>query len=200
MKAVSEPRSLPRVARVLPTASRALLNVGWRYLLARRWQTVLMVLGIALGVAVVVSIDLANASASRAFTLSTETVTGRATHQIVNSAQDVDEQVYVNLVRSGAVQAAAPLVSAYIISPQLGNRPMQLLGIDPFADAPFRRFMGGPGSQSISELEGLAAFFTRPGALLISQEVAARYGLKPGSSIELVVGGYRRQAFIAGLL
>jgi putative ABC transport system permease protein len=41
------------------------------------------VLGVALGVAVVVSIDLANASARRAFTLSSEAVTGRATHQVV---------------------------------------------------------------------------------------------------------------------
>ena len=46
------------------------------------WQSLLMVLGITLGVAVVVAIDLANASASRAFDLSTEAVAGRATHQI----------------------------------------------------------------------------------------------------------------------
>ena len=41
-----------------------------------------MMLGIALGVAVVVAIDLANTSASRAFALSTETVVGKATHQM----------------------------------------------------------------------------------------------------------------------
>ena len=63
--------------------SAGLWNVGWRYLLARRWQSFLMILGIGLGVAVVISIDLANASAGRAFTLSTETVTGKTTHQIV---------------------------------------------------------------------------------------------------------------------
>ena len=56
-----------------------------------------MVLGIALGVAVVISIDLANASAGRAFALSTETVTGKTTHQIVGGPQGVDEKVYVNL-------------------------------------------------------------------------------------------------------
>ncbi len=57
-----------------------LLRVGWRFLLRRPWQTCLMILGIALGVAVVVSIDLANASAERAFDLSTQTVAGKATH------------------------------------------------------------------------------------------------------------------------
>ena len=51
--------------RLPPQAFGSLLHVGWRYLAARGWQSFLMVLGIALGVAVVISIDLANASASR---------------------------------------------------------------------------------------------------------------------------------------
>ncbi len=49
------------------TMSRTLFNVGWRYLFRHPWQSVLMIVGIMLGVAVVVSIDLANASANRAF-------------------------------------------------------------------------------------------------------------------------------------
>ncbi len=63
-------------------APAVLGKIGWRYLRFHRWQSLLMVLGIALGVAVVVSIDLANASAGRAFELSTETVAGKTTHQI----------------------------------------------------------------------------------------------------------------------
>ena len=50
-----------------------------------------MILGIALGVAVVVSIDIANASSARAFELSAETVAGRATHQISGGPQGLDE-------------------------------------------------------------------------------------------------------------
>nr|HMN61712.1 hypothetical protein [Anaerolinea sp.] len=57
--------------------SPVLWKVGLRYLLRHRWQSVLMVFGIALGVAVVISIDMANASAGRAFQLSTETLTGK---------------------------------------------------------------------------------------------------------------------------
>ena len=64
--------------RSVPLFPRGLWNVGWRYLLLRRWQSLLMVMGIALGVAVMVAIDLANASASRAFELSTQAITGTA--------------------------------------------------------------------------------------------------------------------------
>src|SRR5690606_29828365 len=74
-----------------PFLPRTLLHIGWRYLLRRPWQSALMVVGIMLGVAVVVAIDLANASASRAFDLSTAAVAGRATHQIVGGPAGLDE-------------------------------------------------------------------------------------------------------------
>ncbi|MCS7198684.1 MAG: hypothetical protein NZ930_08485, partial [Candidatus Bipolaricaulota bacterium] len=62
-----------------------LLVISVRHLLRRPLQLALCVLGVALGVAMVIAIDLANTSASRAFDLSTEAVAGRATHQIVGS-------------------------------------------------------------------------------------------------------------------
>jgi len=39
-----------------------------------------MIIGVALGVSVVIAIELANTSARRAFSLSTQSVVGRATH------------------------------------------------------------------------------------------------------------------------
>jgi putative ABC transport system permease protein len=174
-----------------------LLHLGWRHLLRRPWQSVLMIVGIALGVAVVVAIDLANASASRAFELSTEAVTGRATHQIVGGPGGLEEAVYTRLRRRGIVEAAAPVVTQYVTSPQLGNRPLQLLGVDPFAEPPFRRYLAAEGEVPLVDL---TAFLTRRGAVLISTDVARRYGLAPGARITLEVAGRRRPAFIAGLL
>jgi putative ABC transport system permease protein len=70
-----------------------------------------MVVGITLGVSVAVSIDLANASAARAFDLSTEAITGRATHQISAEPKGVDESLYANLVRSNIVDIASPILT-----------------------------------------------------------------------------------------
>lgn len=176
---------------------RALARLGWRYLARHPWQSALMVLGIALGVAVVVAIDLANASASRAFDLSVDSVAGRATHQISAGPEGLDEQVYVELRRSGLTRAIAPVVTEYVYSPQLGDRPIQLLGVDPFAEAPFRSYLGG--EQGVP-LDQIAQFLTQPGALLISTGLAERYGLRPGARLVLEVAGYEREGFIAGLL
>ncbi|MGD9050148.1 MAG: FtsX-like permease family protein, partial [Anaerolineae bacterium] len=181
-------------------ASRTLWNIGWRYLLRHPWQSALMVLGITLGVAVAVAVDLANASATRAFDYSTDAVAGRATHQIVAGPQGLDEGLYVELRRQGQVNGnipAAPVVTDYVYSPQLGDRPFQLLGIDPFAEAPFRNYLWGTGEAPVGELTDL---LTRPGAVLLAADTAAYYGLAPGDRLNLEVGGYPRDAFVAGLL
>lgn len=160
-----------------------------------------MVLGVTLGVAVVIAVDLANESARRAFDLSADSVAGRATHQIVDGSQGIPDSVYVDLKRAGLAYPAAPVVAAYVSSPQLGGLPLQLLGVDPFAEAPFRNFLGGGSAGG-----GLSAFFTVPGGVLISQPLAKRYGLETCPStnsncrLELQINGFTRGAIIVGLL
>ena len=96
---------------------RTLLNVARRTLARHPWQTVLMMVGIMLGVAVVVAIDLANASAARAFDLSTDAVAGRTTHQITAGPQGLDEALYVALRRQNLEIATAPILVDYVASP-----------------------------------------------------------------------------------
>lgn len=177
-----------------------LFRVGWRYLLRHPWQSVLMVVGIMLGVAVVVAIDLANASASQAFDLSTEAVAGRATHQIVGGPQGLDEAVYAGLRRQGVATEGiplAPVISETVTSSRLGGRPLTLLGVDPFAEAPFRSYLADQQGVPLAEL---TAFLTRPGAVLLSSQMAERYGLQVGDPFTLSAGGYERPVLLAGLL
>lgn len=191
-----------------------------RTLLRHPIQFAIMTLGIALGVAVMVSIDLANASAARAFDLSTSAVAGRATHAIVGSTQSVDESLYVRLrtdPRWRGTLESAPLVITYAVSPQLGEVPFTLLGIDPFAEAPFRGYLGGGGQ---TRLEAVASLLTVPGSILLSAPTAERYGLQPCTQrpavlhdtspadallidacrLELSINGETRYAYLTGLL
>lgn len=183
--------------------SPTLFNVGWRYLARHPWQTVLMIVGIMVGVSVMVAIDLANSAASRAFDLSTASIAGNATHQITGGPAGLDESVYTRLRLSGIPVTSAPVVADYITSPQLGNRPIQLLGIDPFVDAPFRSYLSARQAGSAAnpiDVSQLVAFLTRPGAVLISEGMAADYHLKAGDPIEIDAAGRMSKGFVAGLL
>lgn len=153
-------------------------------------------LGVALGVAVVVAIDLANGSALAAFRLSTEAVTGRATHHLVGGPEGLDEALYRRLRVERGLRATAPVVEGLVRVPALGGQTLTLLGLDPFAEPPFRGFLGAGGGGD----EALTAFLVEPGAVLLSEAVAARAGLAPGERFLLEVGARRVPVTLAGLL
>jgi putative ABC transport system permease protein len=180
-----------------PRFTRTLFNVGWRYLLGHVWQSALMVIGITMGVAVVIGIDMANESANRAFDLSTEAITGRATHYVSAGSQGIPEQVYVDLRLSGISIPSAPLITDYITSPQLGDLPLQVLGIDPFAEAPFRNFLSA--DEGIT-MPGLSAFFTQPGSVFISGDLAERYNIDLDAALQIAYAGRIATGKVAGIL
>ena len=176
--------------------SSLLIKTSVRYLLRHPWQVGLSVLGVALGVAVVVAIDLANSSASRAFTLSTETVTGRTTHQVVGSSGTLDEQLYRDLVLSGNAPQAAPIVEGYVSAESETIGPIQVFGIDPFAENGFRTFSVGQTDNS----EVFVPLLSEPGTGIISAQTASRAQIAEGDTLNLVVNGQRRAIRIVGLL
>lgn len=176
----------------------SLFKVAWRYLLSHPLQSLLMLLGIALGVGVAVSVDVANASAARAFDLSTEAVVGKATHYISAAPLGIPEETYAQLRTAGLEIPMAPVLSQLVTSPQLGGAPLQLLGMDPFAEQPFRNYIYDESEDRPTESMG--AFYAVPGAILISTDLAGEYGLAAGDSIELELNGQHWPGYIAGLL
>jgi len=164
-----------------------LLRLTRRYIDRRMLQSLLFVAGIALGVAVGVAIDLANSAAKRAFSLSVESVTGRATHQIVGGAGGVPTDLYRALRVEAGVRESAPVIEASVAAESLGGRSFRLLGVDPFAEAPFRSYLT---TDALAEADattgaGLFAFLTQPGAVLVGRDLAAQEGLAIGDTITL---------------
>ncbi len=178
-----------------------------RTLLRHPIQFALMTLGIALGVAVMVGIDLANASAERAFDLSASAITGRATHAIVAGSGGVDETLYTRLRTDTQWRGqfeSAPVVRANVVSPQLGDIPFTLLGFDPFADPPFRSYLNGGNG---FDIQTIGPLLTRPGSVLLSSQTVERYNLTPcigeftdTCRLELFINGRSGSVYLVGLL
>src|SRR6266540_6489704 len=133
-----------------------LLKTSLRHLLKHPWQVGLAILGVA----VVVSIDLTNSSAQRAFALSTETIAGRATHQIVGGPNGLNESVYRTVRLGLGVRTSAPLVEGYAAAPDHPGLTLHILGIDPLAETPFRAYAAPGGAAAFG---GSTTLFTVPG-------------------------------------
>ncbi|QUR68750.1 ABC transporter permease [Mycobacterium spongiae] len=170
-----------------------LVRAASRRLRQRPFQFVLLVLGIALGVAMIVAIDLSSRSAQRAFDLSAQAVTGKATHRLVGGPAGIDQRLYIDLRRQG-YDLSAPVIEGYVLARGVGNRPMRLMGIDPFAEPPFRLSLWS--NHDVAELE---SFLTRPNAVVLSRSVAAEYGLALGDSFVLQVEGAPTTVALVGL-
>ena len=175
-----------------------------RYLLSRPWQMALSVLGITLGVAVVVAIDLGNQSAKHAFNLSSSAVTGKATHQIVGGPSGLPEDVYRALRLELGARNSAPVVEGYARLED--GKTLQLLGIDPLSDAQFRPYTGSSASphpsnnRSNSPSNFTTSLLASPNTALASVQTAESLGLKPGDTLALGIADKIRPVEIVALI
>lgn len=166
-----------------------------RYQLHHRWQLALSILGVALGVAVVVAVDLANDGAQRAYTEAAHTIAGRTTHQLIGGPQGLDENLYRHLRVELAMRASAPVVEAYGRLPEHAATRVRMLGVDPFAEAPFRDYTrAGGGNNILPRLVGTAD------SVMTTAATAQRLGTRVNDSVILETGGRQRRLTLIGLL
>jgi putative ABC transport system permease protein len=182
------------------TNNAPLYRLALRRLRRRPLQYVLFVVGVAIGVAMMVAIDLANGSARRAFELSTDAVTGKTTHRVAGGPTGLDEDVYRRIRIEAGFSPAAPVVEGYVGAPALGGQPFRLVGIDPFAEPPFRDYFAAVGGRAGLDVAALTALLTEPNSLVVAADTAAAAGLALGDSVALDVTGRPATARIVGLL
>lgn len=179
--------------------SRLLLRASAGHLSRHPWQLALAVLGVALGVAVVVGIDLVRVSARSAFAAAVTAVTGTATHSVLGSSGTLAEHVYVDLRRQYPELPMAPIVESTVrLRTTTGIVAARLIGIDPFAEATLRRDW-----QSRDEALALAAgsrLVAEPGAVVATAPAAARLGLRVGESGTVEAAGRTQTVTLIALL
>lgn len=180
-----------------------------RYWLRHRGGFFLATLGVTLGLAVFVSIQVANHSVLASFAASLEAVSGRANLQIRGGSNGLPESVYTRLkTRDDArIQAVAPLMSRTLFSPDL-KTSILVTGADVFAEADFRDYdlnaASDASTQSPNEARGslgpFTTFLTQPDAIAISGSLARKHNLKIGSRFQLFVGAKRETFRVAAIM
>jgi putative ABC transport system permease protein len=156
-------------------------------------------------VAVAVEIDLANARATRAFELSTTTLAGRATHAVEATSGGLPDELFAAIVRTPGLSGAAPVVygygSAFVSDPESATT-LQVLGIDPFSERPFRPELAAFSGAGLPSGQGPSAgqLVTRPGSGFLTPETAADLGVEPGGRFTLRVAGVDQEVELLGLM
>jgi putative ABC transport system permease protein len=176
----------------LPT----LLKFNFRYYMRHSLLSLLCLLGIALGVGIVVAVELINDSALTSFASSIDFLSGRATHSLISGYGHIDEDRFVEVWKDPAVEAASPVVQVMATAVETGPEPIRFLGLDPFLDADFRKLTPEEPNE-----KSFLAFVSDPvpGAYL-SARVMKEHGLKAGDKLTVVTAGIDKPIRILGQL
>jgi len=192
-----------------------------RPLLAEKIRTITTVLGISLGIAVVIAIQLTNASSVRGFEMALETIAGKTAIEIVGSGTGVDETLIPQLgwlreygVLSPVIEGSAALVVGDV--KQLSRRQMEavkILGVDILRDQPFRDYHlleiqqpsegSSPRSPNVTDTFNTQEFLqvlTSPQTVVITEKLATRRNYRLGSELRLMIGDRVLPFIVRGIL
>jgi putative ABC transport system permease protein len=179
---------------------RLLLHSALRYALTRRWQTVLNILGIMVGVMMVVAVDLANNSARQAFDSSLELLNGQITHQIYAGSSGIPDNVFRRLKTELGLQRAAPSLSGQV---RINNRQLTLLGIDVISEGAMQRSRPGLPDQAFSVTGNFIAAIGSTDSVVMETNLAQSLGLAVGDVFNISTfrntQGSSRQANLAAV-
>ncbi len=169
--------------------------VAWRALTRDRLRSSVTILGVALGVAVVLAISLANDGVLDSFRRSIDHVAGKSRLQVTGGDAGIDERLFPRLARTPGVAQAVPLVQA--ITPVAGGDgdALLVLGVDILNDASVREYQG-----PTPDIREPLRLLTDSDAILLTERYARTHGLQPGDTIRLLTPTGARGFVVRGLL
>ncbi len=171
-----------------------LLKFNFRYYRRHFLLSLLCLMGIALGVGIVVAVQLINNSALKSFSSYVDFLSGRATHSIVSRYGRIDERLFIHIWNDPRVQSASPLIEAVAEVVELNNGPVRFLGIDPLLDGDLRDLAPTTGSE-----DSLVELLTKePPGVFLSPRLVENYKLRPGDTLTVLTAGIEKKVTVLG--
>jgi putative ABC transport system permease protein len=166
-----------------------------------RLRSALTIAGVALGIAVVVAIRLANQSSVGGFAAALDAMAGAASLEVVGPAGGLDELRLAELPWLERFGAVSPIVEGDALARPAGAEPeaVRVFGIDILRERPFRRYELVDRGAQPSPQEFLR-LLTDTDAIVTTAAFARRHRLAVGDRLELDVGDRRQSFVIRGLL
>ena len=164
----------------------ALFRLIIRPMFADPVRALLTVAAVALGVAVIVAVDLASEASMGSFRSSLESLEGSASYEITQVG-GIAETVYGDLVRLAEPLGFSPRIESFALLPETGEQ-VALFGVDLVGDTMLAE-QGAMPRPGFSELIDVSSVW-----------VTESLGVSPGDTLELIVGDRRLELEVQGLL
>ena len=153
-----------------------IIFLSWfREILRRPTLTILSIVGVALGIATVVAVDIANESAKRSFLAANETISGSTTHRFTGRITD---ELYRHL-RVDLGLDVTPVVEGLIESDRSNTTQLRLYGVDLLAE------ISASSNYAWREvsIESAATLLSNPFTVLVTRDTANSLGWSVGQEI-----------------
>jgi putative ABC transport system permease protein len=179
------------------TSLRVYSLFTFRHSLQSWRQSLLTILGLALGVSVFVSIHLTVGASLASFKNTVQAFSGKAKWHLVQNGREINETLFPLIKTHPVVRAAAPVVEFQAPLVRWPDQMIWIMGIDFFAEAGIRRH-----SDSLSSLksEELLSLLVTPRSVGLTRGFAGRYGIKKGDVLTILVNGRPKKLTVAVLL
>jgi len=166
-----------------------------RYYRRHRMLSLLCIMGIALGVGIVVAVELINGSAIGSFSAYVDLLSGRATHSIISAHSHIDENLFSRIWKHPQIKSASPLIEV-LANVVEASEPIRFIGVDPFLDGATRNW-GRNELDKASLTEFLSA---KPPAVLLTNRFMTAHGFKTGDILTVLTAGIEKKIQVIGVL
>ncbi len=173
-----------------------LRGVTWPYFKKHWVITLLTLAGVSLGVGVYIAIELSSASLRISLRRTIDQVAGKTQLEVSAGEAGIPDDIVDRVRAVPGVSAAQPIVEAVVRPDGAAEQSLMVLGVDFLGDRSIRSWdFGGE-----DVLDDPLVFLAQPDSICITEEFAARKGLKLDDKIRLETGHGWKPFTVRGLI
>jgi putative ABC transport system permease protein len=173
-----------------------LRGVTWPYFRKHWVITLLTLAGVSLGVGVYIAIELSSASLRLSLRRTVDKIAGKAQLEVASGEAGVPEDIVDTVRRVPGVAAAQPIVEAVVKPEGAAEQSLMVLGVDFLGDRSIRDW----DFAEDDVLDDPLVFLAQPDSICLTEEFAARKGLKLDDTIRLETGHGWKPFTVRGLI
>ncbi len=179
------------------TLVNLLRHISLKHLILKKSQTVMAALGICLGVAAMLAIDIVNKSVLSSFEDSINSITGRAALQITGAESGFPEKLLDRIQDVPGVEYALPVIETNANFSGGRDRAVLILAVDSLQDHKIRNYRITDESADIPDP---LLFLAKRDSILLTREMAAREGIKIDQEVAIQTVLGIKKFVVRGLL